>query len=173
MKGKTKMKKYIPYVFSNGRVVPVEYADIEAAAKQNKEILVFCGAWSGGCTKAIGGEVIVEGGREHIHLYSRHISDTTFDAEQMQKFYKVIVTSGVRVYMQTGEPASTYTDRFIDQETTYEDFVKKHNYNGQTREEFLMMRASIDPKLTLHMMSMKDRPDIYAALESMASFHRV
>ena len=167
------MNKYLPYIFNNGRVVPVKYADIEEAVKQDKEILVFCGAWSGGVAKIIGGEKFVENNQEHINLYSRDVLDTTFDSEQLQKFYKVIVTSGVRVYMQTGEPASTYTDRFIDQETKYEDFVKRYDYKGQSYEEFLQLRASVNPKLTLAMMSIKDRPQVYAALDSMASFHRV
>ena len=167
------MNKYIPYIFNNGRVVPVEYADIEEAIRQNKEILVFCGAWSGGVAKAIGGEIFVEDGEEHINLCSHNTLDTTFNNEQLQKFHKVIVTAGVRVYMQTGEPASTYTDRFIDQETTYEDFKKRYDYKGQTNEEFLKLRASVNPQLTMAMMSPKDRPNVWAALDSMASFHRV
>ena len=166
------MNKYLPYIFNNGRVVLVKQADIDAAIEQNQEILIFCGAWSGGCAKAIGGEKTTYDGHPCIQMYSYDVQDTEFAAEQMTKFYKVIITSGIRVYMQTGEPASTYTDRFVDLESTYDSFKRRYNYNNQTQEEFLKLRNSVDPKLTLAMMNTEDREEKWKALNGMVSFSR-
>ena len=165
------MNKYSPYIFNNGRVVMVANKDIDEAIKQNKEILIFCGAWSGGYAKVIGGEKTTHDGQPCIQMYSYDIQDKEFDPEDMKKFYKVIVTTGIRVYMQSGEPASDYTDRFVDNESTYEQFKRRYDYANQSEAEFHRLRKSVNQRMTLAMMSIKERDAFWAALNSLSTFH--
>ena len=47
------MNTYISQFFVNGRIAVVPTKDFDEAIEQNKEILVFCGGWSGGYACAI------------------------------------------------------------------------------------------------------------------------
>ena len=62
----------------------------------------------------------------------------------MQKFHKVIITDGVKVYMQTGGPATAYNCAFVDIDTTFGEFKNGLLYDGETEDEFEKLRWKVD-----------------------------
>ena len=146
------MNKYQGHIFANGRIAWVSEKDFSDAIEQGKEILISCGGWSGGYAKAIGAEKTTYDGEPCWMGYGYEIKDQSFTSEEMQKFHKLIFTDGIRVYMQTGEPATQYFGgRFADYDTTYEDFRGKWLFNGQTKEEFEKLRFKVDVEMTERM----------------------
>lgn len=141
--------KYHGHIFPNGRIAWVSEKDFEEAINKGKEILIACGGWSGGYAKAIGAYKTTYDGNLCWECYGYDIKDQSFTSEEMQKFYKIIFSDGIRVYMKTGEPATRYFgSRFVDYDTTYEEFCRKWNFEGQTKDEFEKLRFEVDIKMT-------------------------
>lgn len=137
--------EYDAHIFPNGRIALVNQSDFDEAINQGKEILIFCGGWSGGYAKAVGADKFFDPDfGECWNLYAYDIKDTTFSAEDMQKFHKVIITDGVKVYMQTGGPATLYDCAFVDLDTTFGEFKRGFLYDGETEEEFEKLRWKVD-----------------------------
>ena len=144
--------KYLGYIFDNGRIAWVSEKDFSNAIELGKEILISCGGWSGGYTRAIGANKTTYDGELCWECYGYEIKDQSFTSEEMQKFHKLIFTDGIRVYMKTGEPATRYFgSNFADYDTSYENFCRKLNFEGQTREVFENLRFEVDAELTKRM----------------------
>ncbi len=145
---------YDSYIFPNGRIALVNQSDFNEAVNLGKEILIFCGGWSGGYAKAVGANIVNDPDfGECWEMYGYDIKDETLSAEDMQKFHKVIITNGVKVYMKTGESANRYFgSTFADYDTSYEDFVNKWNYKCESKEEFEKLRFAIDADVTKKML---------------------
>ena len=164
------MKKcpiYDAHIFPNGRIALVKKSDMDEAIEAGKEILIFCGGWSGGYAKAVGADKTYDPDfGECWEMYGYDIKDTTFSAEDMQKFHKVVITDGIKVYMKTGEPATQYFGGFFDWDTSFAKFKGKWNYNGETEEEFGKLRRMIDPEKTKNMIGRgKDAEEIWNSIK--------
>ena len=151
------MKKhpiYNSYIFPNGRIALVKDSDMAEAIEAGKEILIFCGGWSGGYAMAVGANKNCDPVfGECWEMYSYDIKDTTFSSEDMRRFHKVIITDGIKVYMKTGEPATQYFGGyFYDWDASFAQFVKKRCYNGETEEDFKTIRWTIDSEKTHNML---------------------
>ena len=111
-----KRNKYMPYIFGNGRVVLVENKTIDEAINLDKEILIICNAWSGGYAHAVGAEKAIDPDfGECWNMYGYDIKDKELDAVDLDKFYRVIISSGEQIWMESGEQADTYIgSTFID-----------------------------------------------------------
>lgn len=163
--------KYHLYFFSNGRVVFIPEEDIDNAIEQGKELLVICNAWSGGYTIAIGANEtydeyytgVDENGNPNkgYEMYSYEVRDEEFTLEEISKFYKIIVSSGEKIYMETGNQANYYSGGvFIDwdsQETDVADRLSNKNVKlPVNKNEFdkliLKTRKTVDSLLTVRMM---------------------
>lgn len=146
---------FIPEVFENGRVVLIKEEDFQKAIENGQEILVFCGGWSGGYARAFGAEKeadLYEEGKECWNCYSYELKDKVLTPDDMKKFYKVIVTDGIRVYMKTGEPANTHFCSFIDWDSKYKGYSGHPRIAGVSPEEYEELRKQVDKELTLHLM---------------------
>lgn len=168
------MSKYIAEIFANGRIALVPWKDFEDAVESGKEILVFCGGWSGGYARAFGASKVddfynVNGGRPCYECYAYDVKDKTFTPEEYSKFYRIIVTDGIRVYMKTGEPATSHDCFFCDYDTTYETYERRYNpYSDEkklTPEEFEKARCSVDVDLTLRMICGDDKQEVREAIK--------
>lgn len=151
------MKKYPIYdahIFPNGRIALVKKSDMDEAIEAGKEILIFCGGWSGGYAKAVGADKTYDPAfGECWEMYGYDIRDTTLSTEDMQKFHKVVITDGIKVYMKTGKSATQYFGgKFFDWGTSFTEFKQYLNYNGETEEEFKNLRMTIDPEKTQRML---------------------
>lgn len=157
------MNNYISQFFNNGRIAVVPTKDFDEAIKQNKEILIFCGGWSGGYACAIGAnKLFYPNLGECWEMYSYSIKEETFSAEDMQKFYKVVVTDGIKVYMKTGEPATSYFGDFADWSTSFEKFKQSYIYDNETNEDFEKMRFAVDVEKTRRMLN---NPEIWESIQ--------
>lgn len=161
------MNKYRASVCANGRFSLFTNKDYDVAIKQGKEILVFCGGLSGGYATAFGANrepdyYDVNNGNDCFSCYSYDIKDQTFTPEMMTRFYRVIITDGVKVYMKTGKPATAYSgNTFADYDTKYKDYLK-NNWSTErniTEEEFEKLRCQVDVEKTLKMVDGKDEKD--------------
>lgn len=165
------MKKYPIYdahIFPNGRIALVKNSDMTEAIEAGKEILIFCGGWSGGYAKAVGAEKSYDPDfGECWGMYGYDIKDTTFSSDDMRKFHKVIITDGIKVYMQTGEPATQYFGgMFCDWDTSFAEFKKKWYYDGETKEDFDEKRRKIDLEMTKRMIGRgKDAEEIWNSIK--------
>lgn len=169
------MNKYQARIFQNGRIALFEGRDYGDAIEQGKEILVFCGGWSGGYARAFGAEKVpdyynVNNGNDCFDCYAYDVKDKIFTAEQLTKFYRAIVTDGVKVYMKTGEPATSFFGgNFSDWDTKLEDYMRRFYANKTvTKEQFEKMRHQIDVEKTLRMVygkTEKDKAEIQNAIE--------
>ena len=156
------MNNYISQFFNNGRIAVVPTKDFDEAIKQNKEILIFCGGWSGGYACAIGAnKLFYPNLGECWEMYSYSIKEETFSAEDMQKFYKVVVTDGIKVYMKTGEPATSYFGDLADWDTSFEKFKQSYIYDNETKEDFEKMRFAVDVEKTQRMLN---NPEIWESI---------
>ena len=112
------MDKYDCRFFPNGRVAFILKEDIDAAILARKEILVICNSWSGGYAKAIGANVMPNWDFQngtHTEMYSYEVKDREFTTEELQKFYKVIITSGEKIMMKSGNEATfNHGNKFVD-----------------------------------------------------------
>ena len=101
--------KYMPYVFGNGRIVLVENKTIDEAIDLGKEILIICNAWSGGYAHAVGAEKDIDPDfGECWNMYGYDIKDKELDATDLNKFYRVIISSGEQIWMKSGDQANSY-----------------------------------------------------------------
>ena len=156
------MNTYISQFFNNGRIAVIPTKDFDEAIKQNKEILIFCGGWSGGYACAIGAnKSFCPNLGECWEMYSYSVKEETFSAEDMQKFHKVVVTDGIKVYMKTGEPATSYFGDFADWSTSFEKFKQSYIYNNETKEDFEKMRFAVDVEKTQRMLN---NPEIWESI---------
>lgn len=163
---------FIPEVFENGRVVLIKEEDFQKAIENGQEILVFCGGWSGGYARAFGAEKeadLYEDNYEHWNCYSYELRDKVLTSDDMKKFYKVIVTDGIRVYMKTGEPANQCMSSFIDWDSKYEMYDGRSRIAGVSRAEYEELRKQVDADLTLRWMGRDhyDMDDVKNHLEEM------
>lgn len=163
---------FIPEVFENGRVVLIKEEDFQKAIENGQEILVFCGGWSGGYARAFGAEKetdLYEEGKECWNCYSYELKDKVLTPDEMKRFYKVIVTNGIRVYMKTGEPANQCRNRFIDWDSRYEMYDGRPRIAGVSREEYEELRKQVDEDLTLRYIGNwhYDADDVKNHLEEM------
>ena len=163
---------FIPEVFENGRVVLIKEEDFRKAIENGQEILVFCGGWSGGYARAFGAEKetdLYEEGKECWICYSYELKDKVLTPDDMKKFYKVIVTDGIKVYMKTGEPANQHFSRFSDWDSKYWGYYGRPRIAGVSPEEYEKLRMQVDKDLTLSLMDYGhyDTDDVKNHLEEM------
>ena len=157
------MNTYISQFFNNGRIAVIPTKDFDEAIKQNKEILIFCGGWSGGYACAIGASKSFHHNfGECWDMYSYSVKEETFSTEDMQKFHKVVVTDGIKVYMKTGEPTTSYFGDFADWSTSFEKFKQSYIYNNETEEDFEKMRFAVDVEKTRRMLN---NPEIWESIQ--------
>lgn len=168
------MNKYQTHIFANGRIALFEQRDFEDATEQGKGILVFCGGWSGGYARAFGADKVpdyygINNGHDCFDCYAYDVKDEVFASEQLTKFYRVIVTDGIKVYMKTREPATSYFGgRFSDWDTKYEDYLNKFSTDKSiSKEDFEKLRHEIDVELTLRMVSgeTEEKSEIRSAIK--------
>ena len=165
------MKKgpiYDSYIFPNGRIALVKDSDMTEAIEAGKEILIFCGGWSGGYAMAVGASKNYDPiFGECWEMYSYDIKDTTFSSEHMPRFHKLIITDGIKVYMKTGEPATYFSGGvFFDLDTYFTEFEEKWCYNGETEEDFKNLRSIIDVEKTRAMLgSSKEANEIWDSIK--------
>lgn len=155
------MKKrtgYIPEIFMNGRIALIPEEDYNAAIEAGKEILVFCGGWSGGYARAFGANRVpdyynLNDGNDCFECYSYEVKDKTLTPEDMQKYYRVIVTDGIKVYMKTGNPATDCFGGFHDWDTKYSDYLDRYNpyidVEKLSEERFEELRHEVDADKTI------------------------
>lgn len=167
---------YVPEIFANGRIALIPEDDYMAALEAGKEILVFCGGWSGGYARAFGANRVsdyynINNGNDCFECYSYEVRNRIFNPEEMQKYYRVIVTDGIKVYMQTGEPATDYHGDFHDWDAKYSDYLRNYNpYFGENKlseQEFEKLRHKIDIEKTYRMISWKEeeRENIFKVIK--------
>lgn len=169
------MNKYQAHIFGNGRIALIEEKDYSDALEQEKEILVFCGGWSGGYARAFGANrepdyYNINSGNDCFSCYAYDVKDETFTYEQLAKFYRVIVTDGIKVYMKTGEPATSYFgSTFSDWDTKYKDFIQRSFGENKniTEEEFEKLRHQINVEKTLNMVcgNKEEQEEIRSAIK--------
>ena len=178
------MNKYDCRFFPNGRVVFILWDDIDKAVESGKELLVICNSWSGGYAIAIGANETYDyysdkKDKKCWEMYSYDVRDVEFTTEELSKFYKVIVTSGEKIMMKTGNEANAYQAHgFIDWDTKYETFKHSfYNYGHNfSEEEFEKMRREVDVQFTINMMNGKtdeEKDEKCRALSSYAIGHWV
>lgn len=151
------MTNYEIYAFDNGRVVLVDSEIISNAIEQGKEVLIVCNSWSGGYAYAIGAEEFndPEFGRCY-DMYGYDVREIEFNAEDLQKFYKVIFTPGEIIYMKTGDQANSYCGgQFTDWHSSVEDIHKRANIYPSlgdkmlTEDEIFSKRKTVDECATV------------------------
>lgn len=164
--------EYDAHIFPNGRIALVKQGDFNEAINLGKEILIFCGGWSGGYAKAVGADKSFDPDfGECWNLYAYDIKDTTFSAEDMQKFHKVVITDGIKVYMQTGEPATLYDSGFVDYDTSFREFKNRWYYDGETEEEFEKLRWEVDVTKTKNMLGRgQEAEDIWNSIKGFLGY---
>lgn len=149
---------YIPEIFMNGRIALIPEEDYDAAVEAEKEILVFCGGWSGGYARAFGANRVpdyynLNDGNDCFECYSYEVKDKTLTPEDMQKYYRVIVTDGIKVYMKTGNPATDCFGGFHDWDTKYSDYLDRYNpymdVEKLSEERFEELRHEVDADKTI------------------------
>lgn len=143
------MDKYECRFFQNGRVVFVLEEDINAAINARKELLVICNSWSGGYAIAIGANEIPDCESPSgiaWEMYSYEVRDKEFTSEELQKFYKVIITSGEKIMMKTRDQATSYWGGvFIDYDT------KKPG--DMSDKQWEVIKRTVDAQTTINMIN--------------------
>lgn len=141
------MAKYQYITCSNGRIALYDEEDFENAVSLEKSLLIICG----GEAYVVGADRIDD---DNYSCYTIKVNNITYAAEELQKFYKVIITEGIRVYMKTGEPATYHSEyAFCDDYTTYDDFVNSVWYNGESETKFEELCQTVDVKATKRYLS--------------------
>lgn len=150
---------YRTVVFPNGRIAIFPWKDFDEAVKQEKEILIFCGGWSGGYATAFGADCYDE---EHLSLYNYDINNEVLTPEDYSKFYRIIITDGIKVYMLTGEPANSWFNGIFE-----DSYTKYNTYSATVSEaEFQKMRREIDIQKTLNRITDENKTEIQNAIKS-------
>lgn len=153
--------KYMPYVFGNGRVVLVENKTIDEAIDSDKEILIICNAWSGGYAHAVGAEKDIDPDfGECWNMYGYDIKDKELDATDLNKFYKVIISSGEQVWMKSGDQANSYIGGvFTDWNTSLRSMCDRTGVTVTTEDEAYKRRTAVDVCGTVRRLNYKYTED--------------
>ena len=156
-----KHNKYMPYVFGNGRVVLVENKTIDEAIDSAKEILIICNAWSGGYAHAIGAEKAIDPDfGECWNMYGYDIKDKELDAVDLDKFYRVIISSGEQIWMESGEQANSYIGGvFTDWNTSLRSMCDRTGVTVTTEDEAYKRRTAVDACGTVRRLNYKYTED--------------
>lgn len=149
--------KYTPYIFGNGRVVLVENKTIDEAIGYDKEILIICNAWSGGYAHAIGAEKDIDPDfGECWNMYGYDIKNKELDATDLNKFYRVIISSGEQVWMKSGDQANSYIDGvFTDWNTSLRSMCDRTGVTVTTEDEAYKIRTAVDACDTVRRLNYK------------------
>ena len=154
--------KYSAVFFNNGRVVLYEDKILDKAIKQNKDILFICNAWSGGYACAMGADkrFDFDFDTEVYDMYGYDIKDTILTPEEVDKFYRVIISSGEMIYMNSGRQANTYqSGNFCDWDTKDRDIIKFNsekfiNIAPKDRDETIKrLRTTVNEALTINYLN--------------------
>lgn len=153
--------KYMPYVFGNGRVVLVENKTIDEAIGYGKEILIICNAWSGGYAHAIGAEKDIDPDfGECWNMYGYDIKDKELDAVDLDKFYRVIISSGEQIWMKSGDQANSYIGGvFTDWNTSLRSMCDRTGVTVTTEDEAYKRRTAVDACGTVRRLNYKYTED--------------
>lgn len=153
--------KYMPYVFGNGRVVLVENKTINEAIDLGKEILVICNAWSGGYAHAVGAEKDIDPDfGECWNMYGYDIKDKELDATALDKFYRVIISSGEQIWMKSGDQANSYIGgTFTDWNTSLRSMCDRTGVKVTTEDEAYKRRTAVDACGTVRRLNYKYTED--------------
>lgn len=149
--------KYMPYVFGNGRVVLVENKTIDEAIDSDKEILIICNAWSGGYAHAVGAEKDIDPDfGECWNMYGYDIKDKELDAVDLDKFYRVIISSGEQIWMKSGDQANSYIGGvFTDWNTSLRSMCDRTGVTVTTEDEAYKRRTAVDACGTVRRLNYK------------------
>lgn len=149
--------KYTPYIFGNGRVVLVENKTIDEAIGYDKEILIICNAWSGGYAHAIGAEKDIDPDfGECWNMYGYDIKDKELDATDLDKFYRVIISSGEQIWMKSGDQANSYIGGvFTDWNTSLRSMCDRTGVTVTTEDEAYKRRTAVDACGTVRRLNYK------------------
>jgi hypothetical protein len=156
------MAKYQYIVCSNGRIALYEKKDFENAVSLEKSLLIICN----GIAYVVGADRIDD---NNYSCYTIKVNNITYTAEELQKFYKVIITEGIKVYMKTGSCAThfdTYSNRFADFQTSYNEFIDSAYYNNESIEESVKYAYIVDVEETKRRIA----DDIWDAIKDMPCF---
>lgn len=153
--------KYTPYIFGNGRVVLVENKTIDEAIGYGKEILIICNAWSGGYAHAIGAEKDIDPDfGECWNMYGYDIKDKELDAVDLDKFYRVIISSGEQIWMKSGDQANSYIGGvFTDWNTSLRSMCDRTGVTVTTEDEAYKRRTAVDACGTVRRLNYKYTED--------------
>ena len=153
--------KYMPYVFGNGRVVLVENKTIDEAIDSDKEILIICNAWSGGYAHAVGAEKDIDPDfGECWNMYGYDIKDKELDAVDLDKFYRVIISSGEQIWMKSGDQANSYIGGvFTDWNTSLRSMCDRTGVTVTTEDEAYKRRTAVDACGTVRRLNHKYTED--------------
>ena len=153
--------KYMPYVFGNGRVVLVENKTIDEAIDLGKEILIICNAWSGGYAHAVGAEKDIDPDfGECWNMYGYDIKDKELDATDLNKFYRVIISSGEQIWMKSGDQANSYIGGvFTDWNTSLRSMCDRTGVTVTTEDEAYKRRTAVDACGTVRRLNYKYTED--------------
>lgn len=153
--------KYTPYIFGNGRVVLVENKTIDEAISYGKEILIICNAWSGGYAHAIGAEKDIDPDfGECWNMYGYDIKDKELDATDLDKFWRVIVSSGEQIWMKSGDQANSYIGGvFTDWNTSLRSMCDRTGVTVTTEDEAYKRRTAVDACGTVRRLNYKYTED--------------
>ena len=153
--------KYMPYVFGNGRVVLVENKTIDEAIDSDKEILIICNAWSGGYAHAVGAEKDIDPDfGECWNMYGYDIKDKELDATDLNKFYRVIISSGEQIWMKSGDQANSYIGGiFTDWNTSLRSMCDRTGVTITTEDEAYKRRTAVDACGTVRRLNYKYTED--------------
>lgn len=153
--------KYMPYIFGNGRVVLVENKTIDEAINLDKEILIICNAWSGGYAHAVGAEKDIDPDfGECWNMYGYDIKDKELDATDLNKFYRVIISSGEQVWMKSGDQANSYIGgTFTDWNTSLRSMCDRTGVTITTEDEAYKRRTAVDACGTVRRLNYKYTED--------------
>lgn len=156
-----KRNKYMPYIFSNGRVVLVENKIIDEAINLDKEILIICNAWSGGYAHAVGAEKVIDlDFGECWNMYGYNIKDKELDAVDLDKFYRVIISSGEQIWMESGEQANSYMGGvFTDWSSSLNSICDRTGVTVTTEDEAYKRRTAVDACGTVRRLNYKYTED--------------
>lgn len=151
--------KYTPYIFGNGRVVLVENKTIDEAIGYGKEILIICNAWSGGYAHAIGAEKCYDDPdfAEGWAMYGYYVKNKELNATDLDKFYRVIISSGEQIWMESGEQANSYIGgTFTDWSSSEREIVDRTDCSSQ---EIRVKRTMVDARGTVRRLNYKYTDD--------------
>lgn len=152
--------KYTPYIFGNGRVVLVEQKIIDEAIDFGKEVLIICNTWSGGYATAVGAEKMAYDPDfpEGWAMYGYDINDRELDATDLDKFYRMIISSGEQIWMESLEQANSYQGgTFFDWDSSLNTICDRTGIT--TDEEAYKKRTTIDPRGTVRRLNYKYTED--------------